>query len=303
VLDVIIVGAGPAGLSAALLLGRARRRVVLCHGGPPRNHPSHALRGFLTRDGMPPREFLRIAREQLGLYASVQIRDRQVVAAERTADQFEVTLEDGSRLRSRFLLLATGVVDELPHWEGLRELYGRSVHHCPYCDGWEWRDQPIAAYGRGSEGAGLAVLLSVWSRDLVLCTDGQADLSDDDRARLARLEIAVREEPIERLEGDDGRLGRIVFRNGRPLDRSALFLHMPTHQRSDLALSLGCALDHRGGIQADEVGQTEIPGLYVAGDALKVVQLAIDAAADGARAAIGINKALLDQDLAKLNRR
>ena len=175
--DVIIVGAGPAGLSAALVLGRCRRRVLVLDTDKPRNYASAALHAFLTRDGIHPQELRRIGREQLSQYDTVTLAQREATAARCVDDGFEVTLAGGERLRCRKLLLATGVVDELPPIEGVQELYGRSVFHCPYCDGWESRDQPVAVYSRTSKGVAFAIQLKVWSRDLVLCTDGARPVS------------------------------------------------------------------------------------------------------------------------------
>src|SRR5215471_3565198 len=159
--DVIIVGAGPAGLSAALMLGRSRRRVLVCDTGRPRNAASHAMHGYLTRDGIPPLEFLAIGRAQLRQYDTVEIRDVEVVAAECRPDgRFHVTIADELMLESRKLLIATGVVDNLPAIPGFRELYGRGVFHCPYCDGWEVRDEPLAIHGRGARGLGLSLELT-----------------------------------------------------------------------------------------------------------------------------------------------
>ncbi|MEZ0334294.1 MAG: NAD(P)/FAD-dependent oxidoreductase, partial [Gemmatimonadales bacterium] len=145
--DCIIVGGGPAGLSAALMLGRCRRRVLLCDVGGQRNLRSHAMHGYLTRDGVSPAEFLRLARAELGRYGTVECRELEIVEATREDGGFAVCAADGTRLNTRKLLLATGVIDELPAIEGLDALYGTSVHHCPYCDAWEWRDRPLAAYG------------------------------------------------------------------------------------------------------------------------------------------------------------
>jgi thioredoxin reductase len=199
-LDVLIVGAGPAGLSAALVLGRCRRRVVICDAGHPRNAASLGLHGFLTRDGIDPAEFLHIGREQLRPYETIELRQTEVIDARRLAGGFEVTLSDGERISSRKLLLATGVVDEVPAIAGLAELYGRSVFHCPYCDGWEMRDQSLAVYGCGENGLGLTLELLLWSRDLVLCTDGPSQLSEEERRRLVHHNIGLREERITRLE-------------------------------------------------------------------------------------------------------
>src|SRR5687768_17426550 len=220
--DVIVVGAGPAGLSAALMLGRCRRSVVVFDNGKPRNAPSHALHGYLTRDGIPPAEFLTLAREEIKAYQTVQLRDDEVSAVACRADGgFLVTLGSGEQLRSRKLLIATGVVDNLPDIPGFRELYGRSVFHCPYCDGWELCDQPLAIYGRGERGFGLALELTAWSRDLVLCTDGPSEIEPDDLGRLSRNGIGVREERVSRLDIADGALANVVFEGAPPLARRA----------------------------------------------------------------------------------
>lgn len=295
--DTIIVGGGPAGLSAALILGRCRRRVLLCNAGESRNARTHAMYGFITRDGMKPGEFLGIAREQLRRYETVELREIEVTDARRVDNRFEVTLRDGARFDARTLLLATGVVDHIPKIQGLDPLYGCSVHHCPYCDGYEARDQPIAIYGRGEKGKGLALELTAWSRDLVLCTDGPSELSAEDLTRLACNNIAVREEPIARLEGTDGVLERIDFVGGETLARRSLFFSTGHHQRSDLAAKLGCKFTEKGAVETGEYEVTDIPCLYVAGDASRHVQLVIVAAAEGAEAAFAINTALLKDDL------
>jgi thioredoxin reductase len=295
--DVIIVGAGPAGLSAALILGRSRRRVLVLDSGKPRNAASRGLHGFLTRDGIDPSEFLTIAHEQLRAYETVEVRMAEVISATCVASSFELKLANGERFSCRKLLLATGVVDELPDIAGLKELYGSSVFHCPYCDGWEMRDQPLAVYGRGENGAGLALELTLWSRDLVLCTDGPGELQEGELARLARHNIDVREDQIERLDGDDGVLKEIVFTNGTTISRRGMFFSTSQHQHSDLAEQLGCALTEEGCIDTGEYETTNVPGLYVAGDASRLVQFVIVAAAEGAQAAVAINKELMKEDL------
>ena len=192
--DVIIVGAGPAGLSAALILGRSRRRVLVCSAGEHRNAASQALHGFLTRDGINPRELLRIGREQLERYETVKVQDigvANIVISDN--DRFALTLTDGSGLFARKVLLATGVVDVLPDIQEFESFYGQSIFHCPYCDGCEVRDLPLAIYGRGPNGPGLAEQLMRWSSDITLVTDGPAEISVEARDKLDRRRIKIRE--------------------------------------------------------------------------------------------------------------
>jgi thioredoxin reductase len=296
--DVLIVGAGPAGLSAALVLGRCRRRVVVCDSGRPRNAASHAMHGFLSRDGMPPKEFLRLAREELRHYETVSVIDAEVTAAECAPEScFNVTIEDGRQFVSRKLLLATGVVDNLPDIEGFNDFYGRSVFHCPYCDGWELREQPIAIYGKGERGCGLSLELTGWSRDLVLCSDGPCELDKEARSRLARHRIDVREERVARLEGRDGILSQIVFADGSTLPRRAMFFTTGQSQHSSLVLRLGCEFNDKGTVRTGRYETTHIRGLFVAGDASRAVQWVVVAAAEGAEAAFAINTDLLKEDL------
>lgn len=293
----MIVGGGPAGLSAGLILARCRRRVLVCDAGRPRNAAAHALHGFLTRDGTPPGDILQIARDQLRQYPNLEFIEAEAVDGRRLEGGFEIGLGDGSSHRCRLLLLATGVVDQLPPIPEIEAFYGRSVLHCPYCDGWEWRDQPLALYGRGHKGTALALELTLWSRDLVLCTDGPMQLSHEDYGRLLKQNIPVREERIERLEGTDGMLQRIVFESGRRLARRALFFGPAFRQSSGLPMKLGCDLTEEGVVPTGTYETTSVPGLYVAGDAGREVQLAIVAAAEGAKAAFSINTALLQEDL------
>lgn len=294
--DVIIIGAGPAGLSAALILGRCRRRVLVCDTGKPRNAASQAIHGFLTRDGIAPREFLQTAREQLRQYDTVELRDIEVTAADCRDSRFHVTLADGSARETRKLLIATGVVDNLPDIPGFAELYGKSVFHCPYCDGWEVRDQPLAIYGRGARGLGLSLELTGWSRDLVLCTDGPCELTPEERGRLDRHGIRIREDRVVRLDGRD-RLERIVFASGDPLDRHAVFFTTGQTQQSQLATDLGCLMNDKGTVWTGKYESTHLPGLFVAGDASRAVQWVVVAAAEGAEAAFAINTDLLKEDL------
>ncbi len=295
--DVVVVGGGPAGLSAALMLGRCRRRVVVCDVGEPRNRRTHAVHGYLTRDGIAPRELTDIGRRELGAYG-VEFRCVGVVGVARHDDrQFDVTLANGGAIRARFVLLATGVVDDLPAIPGFHECYGTSVFHCPYCDGWEWRDRRLAAYGIGRDATGLSLALKTWSGDVALCTDG-GRVDRRAAARLARNHVAVRRAPVERLEHRDGRLTAIAFADGSRLERDVLFFTSGQHPQSLIATHLGCALNRRGTVKTGNMCETNVPRIYVAGDASRDAQFVVVAAAEGVKAAVAIHQALQAEELA-----
>lgn len=297
--DVIIVGGGPAGLSAALILGRCRRSVLLCDSGNQRNLRSSTLHGFLTQDGISPADFLALGHANLEQYETIDYEEAEVVSAQRQAGSFQVELETGEVREARRLLLATGVVDDLPPVEGLEQLYGTSVFHCPYCDGWENRDQPLAVYGKGDQVTGLAMTLRTWSTRLLVCSDGPALLTDDDRTLLHRHQIPVREDRIRCLEGYDGQIERVVFEEGEPFTCHALFFSTGQRQRSSIAADFGCEFTDKGAVLTGHCETTNVPGLFVAGDASKATQFVIVAAAEGAEAAVEINRSLEEEDRVK----
>ena len=293
--DVIIIGGGAAGLNAALVLGRCRRSVLVFDSNQRRNAVSHALHGFLSRDGLPPQELLRIGREQLLPYG-VEIVDTEISNAKQRDTLFEVITAQGQVFKSRKLLLATGIVDNLPELTGFHEFYGVSAFHCPYCDGWESRDKRIVAYAKGKQIADYALTLRPYSADLILCTNGPCDLNADERARLVRNRIPLVEKQVDRLEGANGQLTRIVFADGEAIERDVLFFHLGQKQRSQLAAQLGCKVSDEGGVQADPDCTTKIPGLFIAGDATRDVQQLIVAAAEGVKAAFAVNIELRNED-------
>ena len=295
--DVIIVGAGPAGLSAALVLVRACRRVLVFDHGHPRNGSASALHGYLTRDGISPHDFRAIARAEIARYSEARIIDREVTDAVCLEDLFKVTTVDGRHFTSKKLLLATGVVDHVPELPGFQEMYGRSVFHCPYCDGYELRGQPLAVYGCEERGYGLALELTGWSDDIVLVSDGPCGIEAKGLARLAKHRITVREEKVVRLEGQNGQLERVIFDSGPALERRALFFTTGQTQRSHLAETLGCPFNDKGTVRTGPYETTHLHGLYVAGDASRAVQWVIVAAAEGAEAAYSINQDLIKETL------
>jgi thioredoxin reductase len=266
VLDAVIVGGGPAGLSAALVLGRARRRVLVLDTGRPANSVSNGIGGLLAQGGVAPADLRRSGREQLADHPNVEVRDGAVLGAEPRAEGLTVTLDDGPAVSTRTLVLAHGLRYDPPPLPGIGTLWGHSVFHCPFCDGWEVRDRPLAVHGSGPEAARTALVVSGWSSDVVLCTDGPARLNGE-RAALEQAGVRVREELITGLAGQDDRLERIEFAGGPAERRDALFVRTHRDQPNGLAAALGCDLAEGGTIVTDGDGRTGIPGVYAAGDA------------------------------------
>jgi thioredoxin reductase len=297
--DVAIVGGGPAGLAAALVFGRMRRRVLLLDSDDPAHGVSDAVHGLFGHDGTPPLELRRIAREQLRPYESVIVRTVTVEEARATPSGFSV-LAGGSTSEAGVLLLATGMRYGLPQIEGVAEIWARGAYHCPYCHGWEVRDEPLAAYGAGA--TRLALLLTSLSDDIVLLTDGNSDLDRDEAEQLRQAGVVIRDDPVARLEAEGGRLARVVFADGSTDARTGLFF-VPSFAPSPLPAQLGCELDESGAVVIDEDGRTSVAGVFAAGDAptdkKKTVMLA---AAAGSRAAYSINAGIAHGLLAVANR-
>jgi thioredoxin reductase len=292
--DVVVVGGGPAGLSGALVLGRARRRVVLIDAGSYRNaDATGGVHCYLGLDGVTADELRRRGRSALAEIPNVEVREGEVLDIDRDGDGFRVALADGDSLRARALLLATGLVDTLPPVPGVRELHGRRVFPCPYCDGWELRDRPLAAYSHPDDRGGrFALFLARWSQDVVLLTGAPVTFSAEITARLREAGIAIDERPVASL-AEDGDALVVRFSDGRVLRRAALFYHLGAAPRSDLPARLGCELDRRGGVEVDRHEASTTSGVWVAGDATRDALLSIVAAGEGAAAAIAIHEWLV----------
>jgi thioredoxin reductase len=287
----VVVGGGAAGLSAALVLGRARRRVLVIDAGEQSNLPTHGIGGLLGNDRLAPAELYERARAELAAYPSVELRDAAVVSGARHDGAFVLSTADGTAIRAARVLLATGMEYAVPELPGVAELWGESVFHCPYCHGWEVRDGRLAVLG-AMAAAHRALLLRGWSEDVVLLTDWPSDLAADEQAALERAGVPIDERPVAAIRGRDGALQEVVFADGATLPRDGLLVAAPLQQRSALAAELGAELTDRGTVDVDFVGQTTVPGLYAAGDISAMPQVA-GAIADGSRAAGAINDSLI----------
>jgi thioredoxin reductase len=299
--EVVIVGGGPAGLSAALLLGRCGRDVLVFDDGRYRNSASHAVHGLLSRDGARPADLLAQGRRDLGRYG-IEVRRERVTAARRRRAGFEMSLASGALVHTRRLLLATGLVDVLPPNPGLAELFGTRVFQCPYCDGWEVRGGRLIALGRRPGVVELGLGLTTWAQEVIVCSDGRTP-SARQRQALRAHGVGLRDEGVVRLSAAPRRGVRIEFARGASLVCTAVFVDAPVRQRSALAAELGCRFDRRGAVEKDDLERTGVPGLFVAGDASRDVNFVAVAVAEGLKAGFAINRELRREHSAALKGR
>jgi thioredoxin reductase len=295
--DVIIVGGSFAGLSAALVLGRSLRRVLVIDAGQPCNRQTPHSHGFLTRDGEAPAAISAIAREQVRHYPTVQFWDDTVISATPTTSGFAVTTAGGVPFSGRRLLLATGVADIMPDLPGFAECWGRSVLHCPYCHGYEVHGQPLGILANGEMAHDLAALIQHWSSQLTVYTNGPSTLSHTQRVTLQQLHIPVVDTPIAAMEHEAGQLSSLLFTDKTRAYPKAIFTRLPFRQHTDIAAQLGCSLTENGLIEANEFGQTTVPGVFAAGDATTVFRQVAQAVAHGSKAAAWINRELITVDI------
>lgn len=294
--DCIIVGGGPAGLNAAVVLGRCRRKVLVFDSTTYRNRYSHGVHNYLTRDDILPSELLNIAHQEVKKYGAKMIRKKVVTARKNDDGIFMVKDESGTAYHAKKLLIATGLWDNLPGIPGFQELYGKSVFHCPYCDGWEVRDKEVGVYARNKNGFELALALKCWTGSVTLYTDGRNRLKPSEVETLVANGITIVSYPIAELEHKDDQLKNIRFKNGEKRHCDALFFVNGFRMQCNLAETFGCTLSKKGVVLTNRQQQTNIEGLYVAGDASKDMHFVVVAAAEGAKAAVIINKELIKEE-------
>ena len=296
VAECAIIGGGPAGLNAALLLGRARRKILLFDDDKPRNAVTQHSHGFITRDGVSPAEFRAIGRQELAQYPSVEIHSTRVETVVKQGTAFELVASSGEKFEAANIMLATGIQEILPAVEGIHDYYGKSLFNCPYCDGWELRDKPLVVIAENGMAAfHVPKVLYNWSHDIVVCTNGHAVLDEEQKLFLAKYGIRVIEEKIAALAGQDGQLERVVFENHPAIERSGGLVAVQWKQATSIGQDLGCETNTLGGIATDELGRTNIKGVYAAGDTVTNLMMAqlIMAAANGSKVAAGVNTDLM----------
>ncbi|MFF4416597.1 NAD(P)/FAD-dependent oxidoreductase [Streptosporangium sp. NPDC001559] len=297
--EVVVVGGGIAGLTAAMILGRSRRSVLVVDAGEQRNTPAAHMQGYPSRDGTPPGEFLAEVRREVAAYGVELVRDRVTAAEPDGNGEFEVTLGDGGRVHARRLVVATGLVDELPDLPGVAERWGRDVIHCPYCHGWEVRDEPIGVlYGRAT-GIHQALLFGRLSNDVVLFS-GTGELADSDRRLLRAAGVRVADGEVEEIVVEDDRLTGVRLAGGQVFPRSVVVVPTRMVPRDELLTKLGARTkDTPAGpfVEVDPVGLTSVPGVWAVGNATGPAEQVVNSASAGYRAATAVNADLIHTDL------
>jgi len=300
VFDCAIIGGGPAGLNAALVLGRARRNTILFDHNNPRNAVTQESHGFITRDGLKPNEFREIARKEIAKYPSVIFEKRQITSVSKNGHLFELVTSESITYQSKTIIISTGLKDNLPSIENIFEYYGKSLFNCPYCDGWELRDKPLVAIiDEQVQGFHFIQTIYNWSKDLVVCTNGKPFQNSEQKRLIQNKGIKIIENRIKNFVGENGQIQKAIFENGESVNIQGGFVLPQLTQSSDIAKQLGCEYNSLGGISTDSFGRTNINGVYAAGDAsiIAPAQLII-AAAEGLQAAVGVNRDLIETEFA-----
>lgn len=296
--DCAIIGGGPAGLNAALILGRSRRNAILFDNNNPRNAVTQESHGFITRDGIKPKEFREIAHRDIAKYPSVIYEKKEIISITKKGQLFELVTSNKELYKSKTIIISTGLKDVLPDIENISDYYGKSLFNCPYCDGWEMRDKPIVVIiEEQTQGFHFIQTVYNWSKDLIVCTNGKSILNPEQKRLIQNKDIKIMENKIKNFEGKNGQIEKIHFESGDSVIRKGGFVLPQPIQASDFAKKLGCEYNSLGGISVDFYGRTNVEGVYAAGDAsvFAPAQLIISAA-DGLKAAAGVNRDLIQKE-------
>ncbi|MCW3093935.1 MAG: NAD(P)/FAD-dependent oxidoreductase [Ferruginibacter sp.] len=288
--DVIIIGGSYAGLAAAMALGRALRQVLIIDDGEPCNQQTPHSHNFLTQDGKTPKEIATLAKRQVEAYGTVMFFNGRATVGAKTKNGFNIEVMSGETFHAGKLIFATGISDMQPGIEGFSACWGISVLHCPYCHGYEVRDQKTGILGNGDYGFEFSVLISNWTKDLTLFTNGKPTLTSEQTAMLERHDISIIEAPIQKLEHNRGYLKSILFKDDTTMPISAIYTRTDFQQNCNLPTTFGCELDEEGYIVVDHLQKTNVPGIFACGDSTNRMRTVANAVATGTTAGMILNK-------------
>jgi thioredoxin reductase len=294
--DVIIIGGSYAGLSAAMALGRSLRSVLVIDAGKPCNRQTPHSHNFITQDGQAPKQIADKAKEQVLAYKTVQFFSGLAVSGIKADTGFEITTNGGETFKGRKLLLATGVLDEMSSLPGFAECWGISLLHCPYCHGYEVRGETMGILGNGDVGYELCKLISNWSKNLILLTNGRSTLTEEQANKISGKGFRVVDKDIARFEHQDGQIRQVIFQDGSKLPVTAVFARPTFRQHGEIPFQLGCLMTEPGFIQVDEFQKTTVPGVFAAGDNTTLFRTVSLATAAGTKAGAAMNKELIEED-------
>lgn len=293
--DVLIIGGSYAGLSAAMSLGRALRRVAIIDSGTPCNRFTPHSHNFLTQDGKPPGEIAALAAQQVSRYNTVEWHSGLATDVRQREGAFDLETERGERFSARKILFATGLTDLMPDWEGFAECWGKSILHCPYCHGYEVRGLPTGVIGNGEAGYDLVKLISNWTSRLTLFTNGPSGLTEEQNAQLHQRQIRLVETPIQRVAHESGNVKSVLLVNGAQLNVDVVYARPKFLQQCSLPMQLGCEVNEQGLIKVDQLQRTTVPGVYAAGDNSGPARSVAMAVAAGSMAGAAINKEMIEE--------
>lgn len=294
--DVIIVGGSYSGLAAGMALGRALRKVLIIDSGNPCNKQTPYSHNFLTNDGKPPKEIALLAKQQVLQYDTVEFLDALATTGSKTENGFEIRVETGQTFTARKLVFATGIKDIFPDIPGFAESWGKTVIHCPYCHGYEVRGQKTGILANGDTAFELATLISNWTNDLAIYTNGLSSLTEQQAAKLKKHKINIVETGIDRLQHKSGYIQNIIFQNGKKASLKALYARPAFIQHSIIPQSLGCELTPEGYIKVDAAQRTTIDGLYACGDNTSRMRTVANAVSMGTTTGLMLNKELIEEN-------